>query len=284
MKTKPHFMLSNQNRSSRTINCSSRGNEALTLSKIWSLLTRHSLATAFLFLSVGAACAEDTRLFEMRTYYAAPGKLDDLNARFRDHTTKLFEKHGIENIGYWTPIDNKDNKLVYILAFPSKEAHDTSWKEFGADPEWKKVVKESEANGKLVTKVESVFMKPADYSPAIKVSQNPPRVFELRIYATHDGRLPNLNNRFRDHTIKLFEKHGMTNVGYWIPTDKPNTLVYMLAHKSQEAAKASFAAFGADPDWQAAKKASEQEAGGSLTVDKGVKSEFLTPTDYSPTK
>src|SRR5882672_4121436 len=184
------------------------------------------LGSSFSLLSSGKAYAEDTRLFEMRTYFAAPGKLDDLNARFRNHTTKLFEKHGMENIGYWTPIDNKDDKLIYILAYPSKEARDTSWKEFGADPQWKQVVKESEANGKLVTKVESVFMKAADYSPPIKVSRSPPRAFELRIYTTHEGRLPNLNRRFRDHTIKLFEKHGMTNVGYWIPTDKPNTLIY----------------------------------------------------------
>jgi hypothetical protein len=223
-------------------------------------------------------------LFEMRTYFAAPGKLDDLNARFRDHTTKLFEKHGIQNVGYWTPADNKDNKLVYILAFPSKEAHDSSWKEFGADPEWKKVVKESEANGKLVTKVESVFMHATDYSPEIKASQQGQRLFELRTYTTHEGRLDALNKRFRDHTIKLFEKHGITNFGYWLPTDKPNTLIYMLAHKDEAAAKASWAAFRSDPDWDKARKASEVEAGGSLTVDKGVKSEFLSPTDYSPTK
>ena len=235
-------------------------------------------------LSSAPAFAEDTRLFELRTYHAAPGKLDDLNARFRDHTMKLFEKHGFQNIGYWTPIDNKENLLIYILAFPSKEAREASWKAFGGDPEWKQVVKESEANGKLVTKVDTLFMKATDYSPAIKPSQNPPRVFELRTYTTHEARLANLNKRFRDHTVKLFEKHGMTNFGYWVPTDKPNTLVYMLAHKSQDAAKASFAAFGADPDWQSAKKNSEEDAGGSLTVDKGVKSEFLVPTDYSPTK
>src|SRR5437588_12588494 len=99
-----------------------------------------------LFLSVARSSAEDTRLFELRTYYAEPGKLDDLNARFRNHTTKLFEKHGMENIGYWTPVDNKENKLIYMLAFPSKEARDRSWKAFGADAEWKQVAKESEAN------------------------------------------------------------------------------------------------------------------------------------------
>src|SRR5947199_8746890 len=85
----------------------------------------------------GFAAQQETRFFEMRTYYAAPGKLDDLLARFRDHTMALFEKHGMANIGYWLPLTNTDNKLVYILAYPSREARETSWKAFSSDPEWK---------------------------------------------------------------------------------------------------------------------------------------------------
>jgi hypothetical protein len=111
--------------------------------------------------------AAKERVFEMRTYIAAPGKLDDLNARFRNHTNKLFVKHGMELIGYWTPTaePGSKNTLIYILAFPSKDAADKSWKAFRDDPEWKKVVQQTEANGKLVEKVESVYMKPTDYSP-----------------------------------------------------------------------------------------------------------------------
>ena len=109
------------------------------------------------------------------------------------------------------------------------------------------------------------------------------RVFELRTYTTHEGRLDALNARFRNHTVKLFEKHGMTNVVYLTPIDPPqsqNTLVYLLAHKSREAAKASFDAFRNDPDWQKARK--ESEAAGPIVVK--VDSVFLTPTDYSPMK
>jgi hypothetical protein len=111
--------------------------------------------------------AEKERVFEMRTYIAAPGKLDDLNSRFRNHTNALFKKHGMELIGYWTPTaePGSKNTLIYILAYPSKDAADKSWKEFRDDPEWKKVVQQTEANGKLVEKVESVYMKPTDYSP-----------------------------------------------------------------------------------------------------------------------
>jgi hypothetical protein len=109
----------------------------------------------------------DTRVFELRTYYAAPAKMDALNARFRDHTCKLFKKHGMEIVGFWTPTDPKeaDRKLVYILAFPSKEAAGKSWKAFREDPDWIKAKEESEKDGKLVDKVESVYLNPTDYSP-----------------------------------------------------------------------------------------------------------------------
>ena len=124
------------------------------------------LAAVMLTAIVSAPAAEkDTRIFEMRTYYAAPGKLDDLHKRFREHTTSLFTKHGMTNLGYWTPIENPDSKLVYVLAYPSREARDASWKAFMADPDWKKAHKESEANGKLVEKIESVFLNATDYSP-----------------------------------------------------------------------------------------------------------------------
>ena len=93
----------------------------------------------------------DSRLFELRTYHAMPGKLDNLLARFRNHTTRLFEKHGMTNIGYWMPVQNKDNVLVYLLAYPDRAARDTAWKAFQSDEEWKKVVAESEANGRVVS-------------------------------------------------------------------------------------------------------------------------------------
>jgi hypothetical protein len=107
------------------------------------------------------------RFFEMRTYTAAPGKLDALNARFREHTNRLFEKHGITIIGFWTPVegDKAQNTLVYILAYPSKEAREKSWKEFQGDPDWQAARKESERDGKLVDHVESVFLRATDYSP-----------------------------------------------------------------------------------------------------------------------
>ena len=112
--------------------------------------------------------AKDSRAFEMRTYYAFPGKLEALNARFRDHTCRLFKKHAMEIVGFWIPTEKEqgaENKLVYILAHKSREAAKKSFADFGKDPEWQKARAESEADGKLVEKVESVFMSATDYSP-----------------------------------------------------------------------------------------------------------------------
>jgi hypothetical protein len=117
-----------------------------------------------------ASVAKDSRVFEMRTYYAAPGRIEDLHARFRNHTSDLFKKHGMTIVGYWVPVDEKaggvsGNTLVYLLAYPSLEARKTSWDDFGKDTEWNTVRTESEKNGKLVEKVDSVFLKATDYSP-----------------------------------------------------------------------------------------------------------------------
>ena len=247
-----------------------------------------SLLSLFCWLPAVAAADAADRLYELRTYHAAPGKLDALNARFRDHTCKLFEKHGMTNVGYWVPVDNSESKLIYILSYPNRKAREASWKAFLADPDWNRARKDSEANGSLVVKVEQLFLTATDYSPQPKPDTSGEHVFELRTYTAEPGRLDALNARFRDHTCKLFEKHGMTNVGYWVPVKgqkgADRTLVYMLAHKNVDAARASFDAFRKDPEWIAARKASEEKAGGSLTVKDGVKSVFLKATDYSPLK
>jgi hypothetical protein len=231
----------------------------------------------------------DTRCYELRTYYAAPGKLDDLNARFRQHTMKLFAKHGMENVAYWMPIENPDNRLIYLLSFPSRAAREEAWKAFGSDPEWKAVAQATEGNGRLVTKVDVLFLETTDFSPKVKTGNvSRSGVFELRTYTTPPGRLPNLDARFRDHTVELFKQHGIKSWAYFheLPGQpgSDTTLLYFLIHPSQEAAKSAFDAFRADPAWIAARAASEQAAGGPLTVSNGVKSVFLRATDNSPTK
>lgn len=108
-------------------------------------------------------------VYELRIYHVAPGKLPDLLARFRDHTIELFNRHGMKSVAYWTPLDEpeKSNTLIYILHHPSREAAAANWKAFQDDPNWKSVREKSEANGKLVEKVDSTYMALTEFSPAI---------------------------------------------------------------------------------------------------------------------
>lgn len=124
-------------------------------------MTRKLLAMVILFAALAQA-----RVYELRTYHCLPGRLEALKARFRNHTVKLFEKHGMENIGYWVPQDPEKSKntLIYILAHPSKEAAAKSWAGFRADPDWVKARTDSEKDGKIVEKVESEFLDPVDFS------------------------------------------------------------------------------------------------------------------------
>lgn len=117
-------------------------------------------------LSGSSASAQSTRVFEIRTYYTLPGRLPNLLARFRDHTAKLFEKHGITNVGYWVPADPpaSENTLIYVLAYPSREAAKKSWDGFRTDPDWLKARAESEKDGKIVDRIESVYLNPTDFS------------------------------------------------------------------------------------------------------------------------
>ncbi|MDQ5980283.1 MAG: hypothetical protein QG602_3259 [Verrucomicrobiota bacterium] len=241
---------------------------------------------------VSPALAAETAapVYELRIYTVLPGRMPAMLARFRDHTCKLFEKHGMENIIYWLPVEEKDqDKLYYILRHASRDAAKASWKGFIDDPEWHKVRDASEADGKIVSKVESTYLATTDYSPAWpapNVGQPASgRIFELRTYVCNDGKLDALDARFRNHTLKLFEKHGMTNLPYFHPTDENKgagkTLIYLLAHKSVDAAKASFNSFRQDSEWIKVRDASE--ANGKILVQTPA-SVFLTPVDFSALK
>ncbi|HTG27628.1 MAG TPA: NIPSNAP family protein [Methylomirabilota bacterium] len=142
-------------------------------------MTRRTLLqtlSAALFLPLSGAArgtgqeAGMETVYELRIYHVVPGKLDALLARFRDHTMKLFERHGMKNMAYWTPVDEpqKGNTLIYILQHPSRTAAVENWKAFQDDPEWKSVKTKSEENGKLVEKVDSTYMSLTDFSPRLR--------------------------------------------------------------------------------------------------------------------
>ena len=241
------------------------------------------LGLSLLALTAGAREAT-VPCYELRTYTAHEGRLEALHQRFRDHTMALFARHGMVHVGYWVPRgDNPGRRLIYLLEHASRPAAAASWKGFLADPDWKAAFARSREQGPLVMKVESVFLAATDYSPPVQTGKTPAaRLFELRTYQAAPGRMEALHARFRDHTLALFSRHGMTNLGYFETLDTPGTLVYLLAHRNRQAARESFAAFREDPDWQAARKASEEAAGGSLTTR--VESLLLVPVDYSPTR
>lgn len=233
------------------------------------------------------ASAADTSVYELRIYTCEPGKLGALHERFRNHTMRIFEKHGIVNVAYWVPTDvpKSANTLVYLLRHKSRDAAKASWKAFLDDPDWKAVAKASqEKDGKILAQPPvSVYLTPTDYSPDVKPARKD-KLYELRVYTAAEGKLDALHARFRDHTDKLFAKHGMMAYAYWKPTDEPQAgtaMYYVLETPSRDRAKESWKAFAGDPEWDAARKASE--ANGSLLAQR-PESTYLTPTDYSPEK
>ncbi|MBT5019860.1 MAG: NIPSNAP family protein [Planctomicrobium sp.] len=243
-------------------------------------------ALCLVMVSCASGIADDG-VYELRIYTCEPGKLNALNERFREHTLQLFEKHGIENIAYWTPTagEKEDPRLIYVIKHKSRDAAKESWKAFIADPEWKAVAKASaEAHGKILAKApESVYMTATDYSPeAGKVNQK--KVYELRTYTTAEGRLDNLNARFRDHTVEIFKRNGLDSFAYWTPLDEPkssNTLIYVLEYESQAQAKESWKKFGADPAWKKARAESEKDG---RILSQRPESVYMVPTDYSPAR
>ena len=131
-----------------------------------------SISSISLIVGLGAGIfystsAQNQKVFELRTYQATPGNLGNLHARFRDHTIRIFRKHGMEIVGFWSPTseEERDDILVYLLAHDSQDAADASWQAFGADPEWASVAEESNKNGQILAGVERKYMVATDYSP-----------------------------------------------------------------------------------------------------------------------
>ena len=254
-------------------------------------------------------------IYELRSYVSEPGKQADVLKLIEGGGMTFMKKHQLNLVAAWVPADVKDERVFTLVSHKNKASCDASWAAFQNDPAWKEVVQKSAVDGKKPVKsIERVFMSVNDYSPNLDVKSTGERVFELRTYIASKGNLAGLNARFRNHTLKLFEKHGMTNIMYWsalegepltcgklleavspigkadakIDVNAPaagNSLIYFIAHASEEAAKESFGKFRVDPDWEKVRTESEANAGGmSLTADGGVKSLFLKATSFSPLK
>ena len=248
------------------------------------------LAAVMFTATLSASAAEkDASIYILSTITAKPGKLDAVHALLKDRLIPQAARLGLPTLGIFVPVENAGERIFTLNSFPSPAAAEKATAGIKDDAELKAAMGQLGELADESKKEPTRVMTAADFSPAIAIAAGKEaRVFELRTYTTTPGNLPLLHARFRDHTIALFAKHGMTNLWYWqlLPDQKgaDNTLIYLLSHASTDAAKASFDAFRADPDWSTARKASEEKGGGSLTVPDGVKSVFLKATDYSPLK
>ncbi len=220
--------------------------------------------------------------FEMRTYTVHDGKMPDLIQRFQNHTRALFTKHGIENVAYLLSEEEPDKQLTFIIGYPSASERDIRWNNFANDPEWKAVAAASEANGKIVQKVDQVFMVWAKDLNSAKTPK-PSGIFQLRTYHLLPGKLDAIQTRFRDHTQALFEKQGLSNYPYWITVEKDglqSKLVYFLGHQNKEEFNAAFDRFRVDPEWIRVRDASEIPG---KIVEK-VDTKFYVSLPFSPMK
>ena len=279
-------------------------------------MTKFLMASALFIMvfSNAVSLRAEEALYEMRVYTPESGLRADMLKLMEGTGRKFLAIHKLDLVGAWTPNDAADERVVTLIKHADRKSCDAAWSAFQADPAWQSESKAAANDGKMPVKgVERIFLTVNDYSPELKKEDVGNRVFELRTYIATPNNLGALNKRFKNHTLGLFQKHGMTNVVYWsIAKDEPmpaakllnavspvgkgnaeisaelpadgNALVYFITHKSEDAAKASFDSFGKDDAWKKARTESEQAAGGSLTAGGAVKSWFLKPTSFSPLK
>ena len=271
------------------------------------------LTCVAIFAAAIPAAEKDSRLFELRVYSVEKGKQAAVSNFIAKSGIKYMKKHNVELLGAWVPADASDERVITLLAHKDKESAEKNVAAYMADEGFRKEITEAMKDGPVITGVARFFLNATDYSPPVKAANAGDRIFELRTYVATPNNLDNLNARFRDHTVKLFEKHGMTNVAYFtfgegekttvgdllkgcsaagkdasdVKPDteaKPLALVYLITHKSPDARDENFSKFGRDPEWNAARTNSERKGGGSLTAKNAVKSLILKSTEYSPIK
>src|SRR5256712_7822716 len=215
-------------------------------------------------------------IYEWRTYEAMPGKLLALNTHLAV-AAGLFKKHGLGVLGFWTEEIGTGGQVTYMWMYADLEDRQQKVAAFGADPTWQQqVAEETTKEGVIVARIHNTMLQLTPYSPDPQLRTN---VQEWRIYEAMPGRLPDLHTRFATHTLRLFEKHGIANIGYWTEVfGTSNRLVYMLGYPSLGEREKSWAAFQADPDWQQARG----EAGKKGPLGTQASQQNPRPTPHSP--
>ncbi|MEO1018813.1 MAG: NIPSNAP family protein [Pseudomonadota bacterium] len=205
-------------------------------------------------------------LFEARTYYSIGGKIGALNERMATRVLPIFARHGIEALGYWTEVIGEGNKLFYILRYRDVADREARWGAFQDDPDLHALRREPV----LLDYTENRLMRLTGYSPAPKTTDP---VVEIRIYDTLPGKMQALNDRFANHTLGLFERHGIRSIGYWTEVvGTGNRLFYMVGYPDVGARQRAWDAFLGDPEWQRSR--ADSEADGPIL--RKVQSSILT--------
>ncbi len=223
------------------------------------------------------------RYYDLRLYTVTFGKMDGVMERFRGTVDPVRRKHGIETVGYWSaPGTTNGGTFAYLLAARSKEGLQEQEKEFGADPDFQKgYAASSQKHGKTVDSIVSV---PLDVDPTAKfdLAASPkPRAFDLRIYSVLPGKLDAFRDRWRDHAVPIYERHGLHSIGWWVAAKKDavgnDQFICLLAGESIGSIQRSIGEFHQDPEWQRVER--ETEMDGKLRS--GVTAHRLAPTDFS---
>lgn len=227
-------------------------------------------------------------IYELRIYKANEHRFQNLITRFREYTDRIFARHHMNALGYWIPTDGtprQKRRIVYLLKHASRYEAYANWIHFSNDREWEKVLDMPRFGGLLAEKPTSIFMTENDYSAKVAGSiEKSGGVYELRTYTCNEGKLAAINARFRDHTSRLLDKHGMKNVSHWTPFDLPasqNTLIVLIHHQSRQQADTNWESFLSDPAWQRVAKESQQNG---KFLAKPPDQIFLRPLDFSNLK
>lgn len=225
-------------------------------------------------------------IYELRIYQANEGRFQDLIKRFREHTDRLFRKHGLESIGYWIPTDGtpkQRRRFVYILKHPSRYAAYRNWVNFGNDREWQAVLDRPEFQGLLSERPISLFLNSNELSAqAAKSGESAGGAFELRTYSARPGKLARLRQRFLNHTTGLLAKHGIRTIAHWTAFDTPEsavTLICLVRHADRKQADSNWKSFHGDLAWQKIERESERD--GKLLAAPPERL-FLKALEFSP--
>lgn len=226
-------------------------------------------------------------IYELRNYELMPGKAPAVIQRFGEHSVHYFERHGMQNVGYWTPTFGEySNRWIYMLGYQDMADRERAWAELAEDPERQQIMAAAGAEGPQTHHIENMFLRPTPYSPppiGEGAKSGSAAVCELRIYDIVPGKAQPMHDRFANVSMRLFEKHGMRNIGYWSPVigGQSNQLWYMLGYESLAAREQSWAAFAADPEWQAATRETVEKHG---AVTEKIISQVLRPAAFSPVR